>query len=161
MSLSHEAPLGPNDLKIHRILKAPRPLVWRCWTEPELIKNWFVPKPHQVTEVILDLRPGGQFFTKMLVEGNEYPGDGAILHVDPGHVLVFTDTMLSDWRPIAKPDLGFTGCVILTDHPEGTEYSAIARHSDAETAQKHEAMGFSQGWGTVASQLEEFAQTLM
>lgn len=160
MTLTHNSPLRASDLRLHRILKAPRALVWRCWTEAELMKPWFVPKPHALTEAIIDLRPGGQFFTNMLVNGQNYPSDGAVLHVETGHQLVFTDVMLSDWRPIAKPELGFTGIILLSDHPEGTEYTAIARHGDAEAAERHEKMGFSEGWGTVATQLEEFARSL-
>ena len=44
------------DLHLHRILKAPRSAVWRCWTDPAHIPNWFAPKP-VVTEVrALDVR---------------------------------------------------------------------------------------------------------
>lgn len=148
------------DLTLHRILKAPRALVWRCWTEPDLLKPWFVPKPHSITEVIMDVRPGGRFFTRMLVDGNEYPNDGSFLHVDPEKSLVFTDLLLADFQPTPEPGLGFTAVLTFEDHPEGTEYTAVARHRNAETAEKHEAMGFSEGWGTVASQLEAFAQAL-
>lgn len=148
-------------LRLHRILKAPRPLVWRCWTEAELLKPWFVPKPHSVTEAIVDARPGGRFFTRMLVDGTEYPNDGSILALVPQEMLVFTDMMLEDYQPVADPGLGFTATLHFADHPDGTEYTAIARHRTPEDAQRHEDMGFSQGWGTVASQLEDYARTLM
>lgn len=148
------------ELRLHRILKAPRELVWKCWTTPELMKPWFCPKPHQTTEVIIDLRPGGRFFSRMLVEGTEYPNDGSILCVEPGRRLVFTDILLADWQPVAAPGLGFTAELILADHPDGTDYTAIARHPTSEIAERHETMGFSAGWGTVAAQLEAFAQGL-
>lgn len=148
------------ELRLHRILKAPRDLVWKCWTTPDLLLPWFCPRPHRTVEAIIDLRPGGRFFTRMLVEGKDYPGDGSYLHVDPGRRLVFTDLMLADWQPVATPGLGFTAELIFADHPEGTDYTAIARHATPEVAASHERMGFSEGWGTVATQLEEFAQTL-
>ncbi|MBI1218713.1 MAG: polyketide cyclase [Rhodobacteraceae bacterium] len=148
------------DLTLHRILKAPRALVWRCWTEPELLKQWFCPKPHFVTETEIDLRPGGRFFTMMNVEGALYPNDGSFLEVMPGEKLVFTDILLSNYRPAAAPGLGFTAILTFRDHPEGTEYSVLARHRNTETAEKHAAMGFSQGWGIAADQLEALAATL-
>lgn len=147
-------------LTLHRILKAPRALVWDCWTRPEHFPHWFIPKPHTIEEVVLDLRPGGRFFTLMNVDGTRHPSDGAILAVTPGERLVFTDMLLADWQPVDQPGLGFTAEVILRDHPEGTDYTAIARHRTPESAATHEAMGFSQGWGTVASQLEAYAQGL-
>ena len=149
-----------NHLSIHRILKAKRATIWRCWTEPDLMKPWFVPKPHSVEEIEIDLRPGGRFFTLMRVDGTDYPNDGSILEVVPQERLVFTDMLLADWQPVDKPGLGFTAALTFADHAEGTEYTAIARHRNQEDAKKHEAMGFTEGWGTVATQLETFAREL-
>ncbi|MDE3028847.1 MAG: SRPBCC family protein [Paracoccaceae bacterium] len=148
------------DLHLHRILKAPRKLVWDCWTQPELLKPWFCPKPHFVTEAEIDLRPGGRFFTMMSVNGALYPNDGSLLEVTPMDRLVFTDLLLSDYRPVANPGLGFTAILTLKDHPEGTDYTVLARHRTPEDAAKHEAMGFHGGWNTAADQLEAFAATL-
>jgi uncharacterized protein YndB with AHSA1/START domain len=36
----------------------------------------------------------------------------------------------------------------------------VALHKDAADRDTHSKMGFSEGWGTVAGQLEEFARTL-
>ena len=38
------------ELVVDRVLRAPRASVWRCWTEPELLKQWFCPKPWFVSE---------------------------------------------------------------------------------------------------------------
>ena len=149
-----------NDLVLHRILKAKRSTIWRCWTEPDLLKPWFVPKPHSVTDVKIDLRPGGQFFTMMKVDGKDYPNDGSYLHVAPQEKLVFTDMMLADYKPVDNPGLGFTATLTFKDHAEGTEYTVVARHRNQADADKHEAMGFTEGWGTVATQLEAFAAAL-
>lgn len=148
-------------LTLRRTLKAPRDLVWKCWTTPELLLPWFCPWPHRTTEAIIDLRPGGRFFSRMLVEGQEYPNDGSYLHVDPGRRLVFTDLLLADWQPVAEPGLGFTADLQFEDHPAGTAYTATARHRTPASAEKHEKMGFSQGWGTCADQLEAFIQAGM
>ena len=43
---------------ISRVLDAPRDLVWRSWTEPERLKQWWGPKGFVVTHVTVDLRPG-------------------------------------------------------------------------------------------------------
>jgi uncharacterized protein YndB with AHSA1/START domain len=147
-------------LTLHRVLKAPRDLVWKCWTTPELLLPWFCPKPHLTTEAIIDLRPGGRFFTRMRVEGTDYPNDGSYLLVEPGRRLVFTDILLADWQPATAAGLGFTAELVLADHPDGTDYTAIARHATQDLADKHEKMGFSEGWGIVAAQLETFARTL-
>jgi uncharacterized protein YndB with AHSA1/START domain len=148
------------ELTLHRILKAPRGLVWDCWTKPEHLPQWFCPKPHFVTEAVIDLRPGGRFFTTMNIDGKLYPNDGSFLEVVDGERLVFTDMMLADWQPVNQPGLGFTAAISFRDHAEGTEYDVVARHRSAEAARRHEEMGFSQGWGTAADQLEALAAGL-
>lgn len=49
------------DLSFTRTLNAPRQLIWECWTDPKHIPNFFVPAPHKVTAVDIDLRVGGRF----------------------------------------------------------------------------------------------------
>ena len=39
------APSHDRELVLCRIIDAPREKVYRCWTEPELLKQWFAPKP--------------------------------------------------------------------------------------------------------------------
>lgn len=143
-------------LTLHRILKAPRALVWECWTTPDHLRNWFIPRPHTIEKIEMDVIPGGRFNTLMNVDGTLYPNDGSILSVTQGERLVFTDLMLTGWQPVAEPGLGFTAELILKDHAEGTDYTAIARHRTKEGAEAHEAMGFHDGWGTVAQQLEDY-----
>ena len=46
------------DLVITRDIAAPRDKLYRCWTEPGLIKQWFAPKPWTVTRTDIDLRVG-------------------------------------------------------------------------------------------------------
>ena len=50
-------PTGGRDLEISRLLQAPRAAVWRCWTEPELLKRWFAPAPWTTPEAEIDLGP--------------------------------------------------------------------------------------------------------
>ena len=74
--------------------------------------------------------------------------------------LAFTDLMTANFQPVAEPGLGFTATIDLSDHEGGTLYHVTARHRTADDTQKHETMGFTNGWGTVATQLEAYAQTL-
>ena len=148
------------DLTLHRILKAPRALVWRCWTEPDLLMQWFCPRPNRLTEAIIDLGPGGQWFIRMEVNGSTPAYDSCVLEVVPGEKLVFTDLMLSDYRPVDRPFLGYSATMTFRDHPEGTEYTALARHKTPQAAERHEKMGFTEGWGICADQLEELAASM-
>jgi uncharacterized protein YndB with AHSA1/START domain len=145
------------DLVLVRELAAPRAVIWRCWTEPEHLMQWFVPKPHKVTACHLDVRVGGACNTTFDVEGAVMENKGVYLEVVPGEKLVFTDTYTEGWKPSAEPFM--TAIVTFEDLGGGrTRYTAVARHRNAETARQHRDMGFHDGWGTVATQLEAYAQ---
>lgn len=148
------------DLKLERTVAAPRALLWECWTKPEHIKHFFVPRPHLVTECEIDLRVGGRFNTVFNVEGNEMKNEGVYLEVVPEEMLVFTDAYSEGWKPSENPFM--TAIIRFEDTADGgTKYTAIARHRTPDARQSHEDMGFFSGWGTVVDQLEVYAKSLM
>ncbi len=147
------------DLSFTRVLDAPLAQVWACWTRPEHIPHFFVPKPHRVTDCQIELRPGGRFDTVFEVEGNEIRNQGVVLEVDPERRLVFTDAYSAGWKPAPEPFM--TAILDFEEAPGGrTRYTATARHRNAEARKQHEDMGFYEGWGTVADQLEAYARGL-
>ncbi len=147
------------DLTFTRQLPVPSGLVWECWTTPEHIKHFFVPRPHKVTECEIDLKVGGKFNTTFEVEGNEMKNEGVFLEVVEGKKLVFTDAYSEGWAPAADPFM--TAIVEIEDDGNGgTTYTATARHRSPESRDRHEEMGFFDGWGTVVDQLVEYAKGL-
>lgn len=148
------------DLSFTRTLAVPRTLVWECWTRPEHIPHFFVPRPHRVTACDIDLRVGGRFNTTFEVDGAEMENHGVYLEVVPEEKLVFTDAYTEGWKPAPEPFM--TALLLLSDTGDGgTAYTAIARHRSPESRKAHEDMGFYDGWGTVVTQLEDYAKGLM
>jgi uncharacterized protein YndB with AHSA1/START domain len=147
------------DLSFTRTLAVPRQLIWECWTRPEHIPHFFIPAPHKVTAVDIDLRVGGRFNTIFEVDGNAMDNSGVYPEVVPDEKLVFTDTYTEGWKP--APDPFMTAILLLADAPlAGTAHTAIARHRNPDSRKAHEEMGFFDGWGTVATQLEAYAKEL-
>ncbi|WP_127903454.1 SRPBCC family protein [Solirhodobacter olei] len=147
------------DLELTRLIAASPAQVWRCWTEPELLKQWWAPKPVETIEARIDLRPGGKFYTVMrLPDGHTMPVEGCYLDVVPEQRLVFTDALQADWRPAPQPF--FTAILTVAREGEGTRYTARALHANAENKHQHEHMGFMDGWATALRQLERLAVTL-
>jgi len=143
------------DLVIEREIDVPVALVWKAWTTPAHLRQWFVPKPWTITACEMDLRPGGIFSTVMRSpEGQEFPNLGCYLDVVPEERLIFTDTLLPGFRP--SPNPFFTAALLLAPNGSGTRYTAIALHGDAEGRKKHEEMGFYDGWNTVIDQMVDF-----
>jgi uncharacterized protein YndB with AHSA1/START domain len=76
-----------------RVFDAPRELVWKAWTEPEQLAQWWGPRgistPLETIEV--DLRPGGTFRMTMVsdADGTEFPTDMEFRQVVEPERLVF------------------------------------------------------------------------
>jgi uncharacterized protein YndB with AHSA1/START domain len=145
------------DLVLERVLDAPAQALFRCWTEADLLKQWFAPRPYTTPEAMLDVRPGGSSRVVMQSpEGQLMPNTGVYLEVVPGSKLVFTDAFTEAWVPSAKPFMAVT--LTFEDLGDGrTRYLAHIRHWNREDKQAHEAMGFHQGWGICTDQLEALA----
>ena len=149
------------DLILTRRLPASPARVWRCWTEPDLIRQWFAPKPVETREVEIDLRPGGRFYTLMVMpDGTEYPNEGCILLVEPERRLVTTECLTAGFRPAANPMLLMSAEITLEPDGDGTLYTARALHGTPDIREAHERMGFHHGWGAAADQLAEVAAKL-
>ena len=147
------------ELVLTRLIDAPRDKLFRCWTDPELMKQWFVPKPWSIARAEIDLRPGGSSLVVMRSpEGQEFPNRGVYLEVVKNERLVFTDAFTEAWMPSGRAFM----VAIVTFEDEGgkTRYTARARHWTAEARDEHVKMGFHEGWGICADQLAALARTL-
>ncbi len=148
------------ELVLERIFDAPREKVYRAWTEPKLLKQWFAPKPWTTPGAALDVRPGGSSMIVMRdPDGKDYPNPGIYLDVVENEKLVFTDAFTAAWEPSEKPFM--TAIITFEDLGDGkTRYTARVRHWTVEDRDEHEKMGFNAGWGQCADQLAELLKTI-
>lgn len=147
------------DLVLERVVPVPVHKVWAAWTKPELLMQWFCPKPWTVSSCELDVRAGGICRTVMRSpEGQDFPNLGIYLEVVEQQRLVFTDTLLPGYRPAAEPFM--TAVITMTPEGTGTRYVARAMHRDTAARDKHHEMGFHEGWGKALDQLVELMQTV-
>ncbi|MDP9812148.1 uncharacterized protein YndB with AHSA1/START domain [Rhizobium tibeticum] len=144
-----------HELVLVRQFDAPREKIFRAWTDPVLMKEWFVPRPWSIADAKLDVRPGGSNLIVMRSpDGQEFANRGVYLEIVENEKIVFTDAFTSAWVPSEKPF--FVGIVLLEDLGNGrTKYTAKARHWTAADKEQHEQMGFHEGWGKCADQLAE------
>jgi uncharacterized protein YndB with AHSA1/START domain len=141
------------ELVLTRLINAPREKVYRAWTEPELLKQWFAPKPYTTPIVEMDVRPGGSaYFVMRGPDGKDLPNRGVYLEVVPNQKLVSTDAYVKAWEPSDKPFM--TLILTFEDDAGKTRYTARVRHWTVADREAHEKMGFHGGWSLCTDQLE-------
>lgn len=147
------------ELTLTRLIDAPRESVFKAWTHPELLKQWFAPLPVTTPMAELDVRPGGASYIVMrMPDGKEMPNRGVYLEVVPNEKLVFTDAYTKAWEPSGHP---FMTVVLTFENEDGkTLYTARVLHWSAAACESHEKMGFHQGWGQATDQLAALAAAI-
>lgn len=158
MSAAIEAEQAANrELVLTPILDAPRDKVFKAWTDPELLEQWFAPLPW--TTPVADVRPGGASLIVMRdPDGHEFPIRGVYVEVVENERLVFTDAYTTAWELSDKPFM----TVILTFEDEAgkTRYTARVRHWTVADREAHEKMGFHGGWALCTDQLAALVASL-
>jgi len=148
------------DLVLKRTIDAPPEKVYRAYTDAAILAQWFAPKPWSITDAVVEPRPGGRFnFIMHGPNGERFPNSGIFLEVVPNRRLISTDALTPNWKPAGAPFM--VARIDLEPTTDGrTHYTATASHWNEASMKQHEQMGFHEGWGTVADQLNELVKTL-
>ncbi len=127
MNTAAEGSAESRELVLVRLIDAPPENLFRAWTDPALLSQWFTPKPWSVASAELDVRPGGTNVIMMRSpEGQEFANRGVYLEVVKNERLVFTDAYITAWEPSEKP---FMTAIITFENEGGkTKYTARVRH---------------------------------
>lgn len=143
------------DLSFERVCNVPVEKIWRGWTQPKMLMKWFCPKPWQVTDCRISLKPGGEFYTLMQgPKGEKMHNHGCFLEVVKNKKLVWTGALTAGYRP-AKPDpLGFffVATIEFSKKGKASVYKVTVAHADEAACKKHQEMGFPQGWNMAFDQ---------
>jgi uncharacterized protein YndB with AHSA1/START domain len=148
MIMTHEFAINPKlDFAIERFIDAPPRLVWEALTQPEHLKEWYMPKPWgRVVQAEMDVRPGGIFSIDIAVgDDPAVPNLGCFLEVMPMERLVWTSMLFPGYRPAVFDDIPITGIVTMEAVGAGTRYIFTALHRDEADFEFNKTSGFYEG----------------
>jgi uncharacterized protein YndB with AHSA1/START domain len=143
------------EILITREFDAPRPLVYRAWTTPELIRRWWSGDRGEVTSIEVDLRPGGTWRYVMIANGGfEVAFHGEYQEIVPGERIVSTEIFEG------MPDAGALSATTFEESGARTKVSILVRHQNKENRDAHVASGMEDGLQEALNYLEQVARSL-
>jgi uncharacterized protein YndB with AHSA1/START domain len=99
------------EITITRVFDAPRELVWKAWTEPDQLAQWWGPRGSRapLEKITMDVRPGGTLrVTSVSAEGQEMTVQGVYREVVEPERLVFEEPAEDSWHDGAVSVATFT-----------------------------------------------------
>ncbi|MGO8884438.1 MAG: SRPBCC family protein [Streptosporangiaceae bacterium] len=147
----------PTDTQIliTREFNAPRHLVFRAWTTPELIRRWWAGDRGEVTLAEVDLRPGGTWRYVMMARGGfEVAFHGEYREIVPGERIVSTEIYEG------APDARAVTTMTLTENDGRTTLTLLVEHSSQEHRDMHVNSGMEEGVQESLAHLEQVAASL-
>jgi uncharacterized protein YndB with AHSA1/START domain len=143
------------QILITRDFAAPRHLVYKAWTTPELIKRWWAGDRGEVTTVEVDLRVGGAWRYVMTANGGfEVAFHGEYLELIPGERIVSTEIFEG------MPDAAAVNTATFTEKDGRTTLTLLVQHSCQEHRDAHINSGMEGGMQESMDHLEDVAVSL-
>ncbi len=147
----------PSDtqVQITRVFDAPRDLVYRAWTTPELVRLWWAGDQGEVKSVEIDLRVGGSWRYVMIANaGFEVAFHGQYLELVPGERIVSTDEFEG------MPGATAVSTMTLTELDGRTTLTILVQHTSRENRDAQVSSGMETGLQTSLAKLEQVANSL-
>ena len=158
MATKHRAVVtlpSSTEILITREFDAPRHLVYKAWTTPELIKRWWSAKRGKVTVAEVDLRVGGTWRFVMVADGGfEVAFHGEYREIIENERIVNTEVYE------AMPDGEALNIVTFTEQHGRTTLSILVQHSVQAHRDMHVASGMEAGMQDAMDLLEEIVVSL-
>jgi uncharacterized protein YndB with AHSA1/START domain len=147
-----------DQILITREFAAPRHLVYKAWTTPELVKRWWNAKRGEVTTCEIDLRVGGRWRYVMVTDdGTEVAFHGEYREIVPNERIVSTEA----FEGIPNPDEhAALNTLTLTEVDGRTTVEILVEHPNQEGRDAHINSGMEDGLQDALDLLEEVAGSL-
>lgn len=150
---------GQRTLVLERIIDAPRELVFKAWTDPKQVAQWWGPKYFTNPICELDVRPGGAILIHMAgPDGTVYPMTGTFDEIVEPERLVMTTGAFEDEE--GNPQLEDITTVTFTEYEGKTKLTVHAVVTKAALAAEGALAGMEQGWSESLDRLADHVANL-
>lgn len=160
--MKHEAEitqdLSGKTVTITRVFDAPVEKVWRAWTQPEILDQWWAPKPWWIETKSQDFKPGGFWHFCMIAEGERHWWRVNYVAIDPLRSITTTGGPADE---NANPKPGIPSMGRLTEFkatPGGTLVSITIKFETEDYLQYNVQGGMMTGTAAAFNTLDELLE---
>lgn len=150
-----------NSILIKREFDANLELVWQAWTQPELLDQWWAPRPYHIETKVLDLKINGMWLYAMVSPENEKMWCRAdYKNIETNQLLQWLDTFCDEngVENNIKPRSFWT---TVFEEVEGKTFVNITlKHENLEEIEAMIQMGFKEGFTMAVGNLDELLASL-
>src|SRR5215218_9481681 len=144
-----------DQILITREFAAPKHLVYKAWTTPELVRRWWTARRGEMTTCEIDLRVGGMWRYAMVADGGfEVAFHGEYREIVPNERLVSTEVYEG------VPEGEALNTVTFTELGGRTTLTVLVQHASKEARDAHIDSGMETGMQEGMDLLEEVAVSL-
>ena len=144
---------------VQRTFDAPLELVWRAWTEKEILDEWWAPRPWKAKTKFMNFEVGGKrVYAMVSPEGQEFWSVQKFISISPKSnfkmLNAFSDANENMDLPGSNWDLNFM------EENDSTKVSIEIYNESLERMNKMIEMGFQGGFAMGHNNLDEILKTL-
>jgi uncharacterized protein YndB with AHSA1/START domain len=153
----------PTDeqILITREFDAPRHLVYKAWTTPELVKRWWNAKRGEVTIAEIDLRVGGTWRSVMVTEdGQEVGFHGEYREIVPNEQIVSTEVYEGLPEGVTEEEAATVNTATFIDDEGRTTLTILVQATSQASRDAIIESGMEAGMQDAMDLLEEVAVSL-
>jgi uncharacterized protein YndB with AHSA1/START domain len=144
-----------DQLLITREFDAPKHLVYKAYTTPDLVRRWWSGERGEVTSCEIDLRVGGAWrYVMVASEGFEVAFHGEYREIVPNERLVMTEVYEG------MPDAEAVDHITFTEEDGRTTLMMLVQHRNQEERDAHLNSGMEVGMQEAMDRLERVAVSL-
>lgn len=146
--------LKDRTLTLKKTFEVPVKVVWKAWTQPEHIAQWWGPSGMKTNVIEHDFRVGGKWkYVMAMPDGSEFIGHGVYSEIINMKRIITT----ANFIPMTE---GVELNIQFESKGSKTDFTFSVIHPTVEYCRQQEKMGFYNGWGSTFKRLETFVETL-
>ncbi len=148
-----------NTVNVNREFNADLELVWEAWTNPEILDQWWAPKPYKNQTRSMDFRDGGTWLYSMISPNNQIHWCKAdYKKIEHQKSFSYKDNFCDEHGNVSKkfPDSVWTN--VFSENAETTTVNITIQYESLEMLEKVLDVGFKEGFTMAMQNLDQYIE---